>query len=73
METRQLHEEDSPSDDYTRIGRKEFENIALCYLMVRDDFCEYEELRLDHIKIRVIGKHRAMLTHEKRVSDLLED
>lgn len=73
VKTRQYHEEDSPSDDYTRIGRKQFEKIALCYLMVRDDFCEDEELRLDHISICVIGKHRAMLTHAKRVSGLLED
>lgn len=42
-----------------------YERIALCYMMVMDDWDDNDEVRFDAISILVTGPHRAMLRHHK--------
>lgn len=42
-----------------------YERIALCYMMVMDDWDDNDEVRFDSIHIFVGGPHRALLRHHK--------
>ncbi len=65
--TSKYRDEFEPVGYFDEIRREQFEKLALCYSMVRDEWCDDENLRYDRIRICITGKHRAMLTHVKGI------
>ena len=62
VKTRQSVEAGLPEEAITQ---SRYERIALCYMMVTDDWDDNDSVRFDAIAICVTAPHRAMLRHHK--------
>lgn len=69
VKTRRSVEAGIPEESITREKRRRYERIALCYMMVDDDWDDNNEIRFDAIGICATGPHRAMLRHHKHCFD----
>ena len=65
VKTRQSVEAGLPEEAITRSKQSRYERIALCYMMVTDDWDDNDSVRFDAIAICVTAPHRAMLRHHK--------
>lgn len=65
VKTRQSVEAGLPEEAITRSKQSRYERIALCYMMVADDWDDNDSVRFDAIAICVTAPHRAMLRHHK--------
>lgn len=65
VKTRQSIETGLPEEAITRSKQSRYERIALCYMMVTDDWDDNESVRFDAIAICVTAPHRAMLRHHR--------
>lgn len=65
VKTRQSVEAGLPEEAITVEKQRRYERIALCYMMVTDDWDDNDSIRFDAIGICVNGPHRAMLRHHK--------
>lgn len=65
VKTRQSIEAGLPEEAITHSKQSRYERIALCYMMVTDDWDDNESVRFDAIAICVTAPHRAMLRHHK--------
>lgn len=65
VKTRQSVEAGLPEEAITRSKQSRYERIALCYMMVTDDWDDNDSVRFDVIAICVTAPHRAMLRHHK--------
>ena len=65
VKTRQSVEAGLPEEAITRSKQSRYERIALCYMMVTDDWDDNDSVRFDAIVICVTAPHRAMLRHHK--------
>lgn len=69
VKTRRSIEAGIPEEAITRDKRRRYERIALCYMMVCDDWDDNDSVRFDAIGICATGAHRAMLRHHKSCFD----
>lgn len=65
VKTRQSLEAGLPEEAITRNKQSRYERIALCYMMVTDDWDDNSSVRFDAIAICVTAPHRALLRHHK--------
>lgn len=65
VKTRQSVEAGLPEEAITRSKQSRYERIALCYMMVTDDWDDNDSVRFDAIAICVTAPHRAVLRHHK--------
>ena len=65
VKTRQSVEAGLPEEAITRSKQSRYERIALCYMMVTDDWDDNDSVRFDAIAICVTAPHRAMLRHHR--------
>lgn len=65
VKTRQSLEAGLPEEAITRSKQSRYERIALCYMMVTDDWDDNSSVRFDAIAICVTAPHRALLRHHK--------
>lgn len=65
VKTRRSIEAGFPEEAITREKRRRYERIALCYMMVDDEWDDSTDVRFDAIGICATGPHRAMLRHHK--------
>ena len=65
VKTRQSVEAGLPEEAITHSKQSRYERIALCYMMVTDDWDDNESVRFDAIAICVTAPHRALLRHHK--------
>lgn len=65
VKTRQSVEAGLPEEAIRRSKQSRYERIALCYMMVTDDWDDNDSVRFDAIAICVTAPHRAMLRHHK--------
>lgn len=65
VKTRQSIEAGLPEESVTREKQSRYERIALCYMMVEDDWDDSDPVRFDAIGICVTQPHRALLRHHK--------
>ncbi len=69
VKTRRSIEAGIPEEAITRDKRRRYERIALCYMMVCDDWDDNDSVRFDAIGICATGDHRALLRHHKSCFD----
>lgn len=69
VKTRRSVEAGIPEEAITRDKRRRYERIALCYMMVCDDWDDNDPVRFDAIGICATGGHRALLRHHKSCFD----
>lgn len=65
VKTRQSVEAGLPEEAVTRSKQSRYERIALCYMMVTDDWDDNDSVRFDAIAICVTAPHHAMLRHHR--------
>lgn len=65
VKTRQSLEAGLPEEAITRNKQSRYERIALCYMMVTDDWDDNSSVRFDAIAICVTAPHRALLRHHR--------
>ncbi len=65
VKTRRSVEAGIPEEAITREKRRRYERIALCYMMVDDEWDDSIDVRFDAIGICATSAHRAMLRHHK--------
>lgn len=65
VKTRRSVEAGIPEEAITREKRRRYERIALCYMMVDDEWDDSNDVRFDAIGICATGANRAMLRHHK--------
>ena len=69
VKTRQSVEAGMPEEAVTKEKQRRYERIALCYMMVSEDWEDNESVRFDAIGISVNGPHRALLRHHRGCFD----
>lgn len=72
VRTRRFTDEGMPEECDCEGKRDRLEKLALCYLMVTDDWDDNESVRFDSIAICVTGPGRAMLRHHRGAFNLLD-
>ena len=65
VKTRRSIEAGLPEEAITYEKRRRYERIALCYMMVSDEWDDNDNVRFDAIGICVTGEHKAMLRHHR--------
>ncbi len=65
VKTRRSVEAGLPEEAITEDKRQRYERIALCFMMVSDEWDDNDAVRFDAIGICVTGPHRALLRHHR--------